>query len=119
MEQKQKPRVLVLDADMVPALTISRSLSHRNCVVDVASDTINPLISYSNSVNAVFQYPDPLAVPDLFVQWLLEHTQNTHYDLVIPVTERSLVALSEHRGLLSDVRLAMPSTSWRARPSSP
>ena len=108
MEQKQKPRVLVLDADMVPALTISRSLSHRNCVVDVASDTINPLIRYSNSVNAVFQYPDPLAVPELFVQWLLEHTRNTYYDLVIPVTERSLVALSEHRGLLSHIRLAMP-----------
>lgn len=108
MEQKQKPRVLVLDADMVPALTISRSLSRRSCVVDVASDTINPLIGYSNSVNAVFQYPDPLAVPDMFVAWLLEHAQNTHYDLVIPVTERTLVALSDRREQLSHIRLAMP-----------
>jgi protein-tyrosine-phosphatase/predicted ATP-grasp superfamily ATP-dependent carboligase len=111
MEHKQKPRVLVLDADMVPALTISRSLSHRHCIVDVASDTLRPLISYSNSVNAVFQYPDPLAEPDLFVAWLLEHVANTRYDLVIPVTERSLVVLSERRAQLSHVRIAMPATA--------
>jgi protein-tyrosine-phosphatase/predicted ATP-grasp superfamily ATP-dependent carboligase len=111
MEHKQKPRVLVLDADMVPALTISRSLSHRHCIVDVASDTLRPLISYSNSVNAVFQYPDPLAEPDLFVAWLLEHAHNTRYDLVIPVTERSLVVLSERRDQLSHVRIAMPAAA--------
>lgn len=108
MEQRQKIRVLVLDADMVPSLTISRSLSRRGCVVDVAGYTLKPLIIYSNSVNAVFQYPDPLAAPESFVEWLLEHTRKTHYDLVIPVTERSLLALSDFRERLSHIRIAMP-----------
>lgn len=108
MKGQKKPRVLVLDADMVPSLTISRSLAHRGCRVAVASHTPKPLSSYSNAVRAVFQYPDPLALPEEFVEWMLEHTSGDRYDLVIPVTERTLVALSDRRDRLSHIRIAMP-----------
>ncbi len=108
MKDNHKRRILVLDADMVPALTISRSLSRRRCVVDVASHTSRPLSSYSNAVSSCFQYPDPLLSPDAFVEWLLEHVDARHYDLVIPVTERTLVALSTRRDLLRELKIAMP-----------
>ena len=111
MKRVNKPRVLVLDADLVPCLSISRSLARRGCVVDAASHTLRPLSRYSNTVNAVFQYPDPMAAPEAFIDWLLEHVRTTAYDLIIPVTERTLVALSDRRERLSHVKIAMPEVS--------
>lgn len=111
MKRDSKPRVLVLDADLVPCLSISRSLSDRECIVDTASHALRPLTRYSNAVNAVFQYPDPLATPEAFVDWLLEHVRTTHYDLVIPVTERTLVVLSDRRESVSHINIAMPAAS--------
>ncbi len=108
MKSDQKPRILVLDADMVPALTISRSLSRRHCLVDVASHTSRPLSSFSNTVNSFLQYPDPLSATDQFVEWLSEHGCRNYYDLVIPVTERTLVPLSRSRDRLQHVKIAMP-----------
>ena len=108
MKRESKPRVLVLDADLVPCLTIARSLSARHCIVDTASHTLRPLSRYSNAVNAIFQYPDPLAAPEAFVDWLIEHVLTEHYDLVIPVTERTLVVLSDRRERLTHINIAMP-----------
>lgn len=108
MKPKANLQILILDADMVPALTISRSLSRRHCVVNVGSHTAKPLSSFSNSVNTYFQYPDPLADTDAFISWLVEHLQNHYYDLVIPVTERTLVALSKRRELFANTKIAMP-----------
>ena len=108
MKSDQKPRILVLDADMVPTLTISRSLSRRRCLVDVASHTARPLSSFSNTVRSLLQYPDPLLATDQFVEWLSEHCYRKHYDLVIPVTERTLVPLSRSRDRLQHVKIAMP-----------
>jgi len=106
--ERGNTRVLVLDADMVPALTISRSLSGRQCVVDAASHVARPLCSFSRSVNSYFRYPDPLANAEAFAAWLLEHVSLHDYDLVIPVTERTLVALSNRRERFTHVKLAMP-----------
>jgi protein-tyrosine-phosphatase/predicted ATP-grasp superfamily ATP-dependent carboligase len=106
----RKHRILVLDADMVPALTIARALSRRACVVDVASHTSRPLSSYSNAVSACHQYPDPLISPEAFVAWLIEHVDSRHYDLVIPVTERTLIALSARRALVHGINVAMPTS---------
>ena len=98
----------MLDADMVPALTVSRSLSRRSCLVDVAGHTPAPLSSYSNTVNAFLQYPDPLGATDQFVEWIRTHGNREHYDLVIPVTERTMVPLSRCRDRLQAVKIAMP-----------
>jgi protein-tyrosine-phosphatase/predicted ATP-grasp superfamily ATP-dependent carboligase len=104
----QKLKVLVLDADMIPSLTIARSLARRQCDIDVASHLVKPLTSYSNTVRTHFQYPDPLVSGDAFVEWLLSHLDAHHYDLVIPVTERLLVPLSRNRDRLQHVKIAMP-----------
>jgi len=102
-------RILVLDADMVPALTIARSLLQRKCRVAVASHAESPLAGYSRGVQAVYRYPDPLADTAGFLAWLAEHCSSRHYDLVIPVTERSLSPLSSSRERFANVKIAMPS----------
>ena len=102
-------RVLVLDADMVPALTIARSLRQRDCRVDVASHVEWPITRHSRCVEDCFQYPDPLADTPGFLRFLAEHCRRVSYDLVIPVTERSLVPISNERECFEHVRVAMPS----------
>lgn len=102
-------RVLVLDGDMVPALAIARSLYARGVCVDVASHVPKPLVAYSRSVERVCDCPNPLTQTELFIEWLQQHCQAQHYDLVIPVTERSLVPISNLREKLAPIPIAMPS----------
>ncbi len=108
MKRKQKiKRILVLDADMVSALTIARSLAARYFVVDIASAKAAPIAAYSNSVAAHFQYPDPLLNEEAFLAWLQEHIHHAPYALVIPVTERSLVPLAHARDRFQETCLAI------------
>lgn len=100
-------RILVLDGDMVSALTIARSLAARHYVVNTASPKAAPLVAYSNAVNANYRYPDPLVDETAFLEWLLKHLDQEKYELVIPVTERSLVPLAKHRSVFSHARMAM------------
>jgi len=102
-------RILVLDADMVPSLTIARSLSRRGCIIDTGSHTKRPLTGYSRCIEDVFSYPNPLAETEEFVTWVVQHTKANHYDLVIPVTERTLIPLSMYRERFEHVVVAMPS----------
>jgi protein-tyrosine-phosphatase/predicted ATP-grasp superfamily ATP-dependent carboligase len=108
MKSGSNRRILVLDADMVPALTIARSLSRRGCEVTVASHTSRPLSSFSNAVRACLQYPDPLSATEAFIEWLLAHLRTVSYELVIPVTERTLLAISNRRAQFSHQKIAMP-----------
>ncbi len=103
-----QPRVLVLDGDMVPALTIARSLRRRGCRVDSGSHVDRPLVGSSRAIAALHDYPNPLTEPDGFVDWLARHARDEHYDLIIPVTERTLAPLSRCRERLGDLRVAMP-----------
>jgi protein-tyrosine-phosphatase/predicted ATP-grasp superfamily ATP-dependent carboligase len=100
-------RVLILDADLVPALTVARSLAKKGCRVEVASHVERPIGGYSRVVSAVHRYPDPLTSADDFVDWVIACTRESQYDLVIPVTERTLVPLGGRRGELAGVRVAM------------
>lgn len=109
--RRPHPRILVLDADQVPALTIARSLARRRYLVDVASAYASPIAAFSNTVCGKFRYPDPLLAEEAFVRWLADHQALQAYDLVIPVTERSLVPLSKHRDRLHGVRIAMAETA--------
>jgi len=101
-------QVLVLDADMVPALTIARSLARRGCEVDTGGHTDKPITGFSRAIRSLYTYPDPLSDTESFVQWLGRHTRDVNYDLIIPVTERTLTPLSRHSADFSHVRIAMP-----------
>lgn len=100
-------RILVLDADLAPALAVARSLLARHYLVDVASSTSAPIACYSRGVANGWRYPDPLQDEDLFLNWLQTHLTTVQYELIIPVTERTLVPLSAHRRRFAHVRIAM------------
>jgi protein-tyrosine-phosphatase/predicted ATP-grasp superfamily ATP-dependent carboligase len=105
---ERRGRVLVLDADLVPALTIARSLARRGLTVEVASAIERPLAGASRYAERVLRYPDPLTAEGDFLDWVGERLAGGTYDLTIPATERSLVPLHRHRDRLAGGRVALP-----------
>lgn len=85
--------VLVLDGDMTPALTITRSLARRGLEVDIASHIEKPLASYSRMSANTLIYPDPLTKKQDFLTWCRATMAENKYQLIIPVTERTLVPM--------------------------
>lgn len=86
-------KVLVLDADMTPALAVVRSLGRLGLSVDTASHALPAIAQHSRFANHHRQYPDPLSMPDAFNAWVCEQIEHQGYRLVFPVTERSATAL--------------------------
>ncbi len=87
-------RVLILDAEFPSALTILRSLSHQGIHCDIASAQSKPISQFSRFAKQTFLYPDPLADTQAFIDAICSLLQQHHYDLIIPVTERTLIPLS-------------------------
>ncbi len=108
MQADSSRRVLVLDADTAPALSVVRSLRRQGLQVEIGSAVEQPICQYSRGIAAHFMYPDPMTAEVDFIAWIKQRMAAANYDLVIPVTERSLVPLSRHRGLLDAARLALP-----------
>ena len=104
-------RVLVLDADLVPALAITRSLHRYGLTVDVASATAYSIAGYSSATHTSFRYPDPLTEEENFIAWLADRISAGAYSLVIPVTERTLVPIASHRARFGATQLAIASDS--------
>ncbi len=102
----RKP-VLVLDADLPPALTISRSLHRRGIKVEIASHEARPLAGFSRTISAKHRYPDPLEHEYDFIEWVAEQLASERYSLIVPVTERTVTPLLRHRKGLADACLAM------------
>lgn len=107
----QRRTVLVLDGDQASALAVVRSLGRRSIEVHVASDAASPLAGCSRHARRCLRYPDPMHDEAGFVDWLVERLAGPEYALVIPVTERSLVAMLRHRHRLDDRRVAMAPTA--------
>ncbi|MBT0960584.1 arsenate reductase/protein-tyrosine-phosphatase family protein [Denitromonas iodatirespirans] len=103
-------RILVLDADLAPALSVARSLKEIGLVVDVASHVDKPLTGYSRVIDACRVYPDPLLHPDAFIAWMHDVTEAGRYALIIPVTERTLSPLLRQRERVDDRHIAMAPT---------
>lgn len=101
-------RVLVLDGDMTPALTVVRSLAQAGRQVDVASAELNPIAGYSRHARQRLHYPDPLRQATEFIDWLRAVQSQHAYQLIVPVTERSVMPMFEHRAQLTDLPLALP-----------
>lgn len=85
--------VLVLDADMTPALAVTRSLGRIGLVVDVAAHEQQTLARSSRYARRQLLYPDPLHAGDAFLEWMRVQLECGQYNLVIPVTERTATAL--------------------------
>lgn len=101
-------KVLVLDADLAPALAVVRSLARHGLEIDVASHAENPLAGYSRHARSRLRYPDPMQAPLPFIDWLNSHASGSAYDLIIPVTERTAVPLFRHRDQAGNLPVALP-----------
>lgn len=101
------PSVLVLDADQSSALAIVRSLGRKGLEVHVASADAAPLCARSRHAAAVHRYPDPLTREADFVEWLEQATRAQRFELVIPVTERTVVPLMKARQRFAPSLLAL------------
>lgn len=102
-------KILVLDADLPPALAVVRSLAHLGLHVDIASHIDKPLAGYSRHARLRLRYPDPMQSPKAFIDWLNTHASGDAYELIIPVTERTVVPLMRHRDQVQAARIALPS----------
>lgn len=101
-------KILVLDADLPPALTVVRSLARLGLQVDIASHIDRPLAGYSRHAGLRLRYPDPMLEPYAFIDWLNTRSANNAYELVVPVTERTAVPLSRHRDRVNTACIALP-----------
>lgn len=87
-------RVLVLDADFPACLTIIRSLTVKNILCDIASSADAPISGFSRYANNNYHYPDPLNALDSFIDFIVALLETNQYDLIIPITERTLIPLA-------------------------
>ena len=107
--------VLVLDADQPAALAVLRSLARQGLRVEVASTDTRAIARRSRHASACWCHPDPLADAGGFVQWLQDHLQVHRYALVIPLTERTVVPLSQQRNRFSPGLIAVADTEALAQ----
>jgi protein-tyrosine-phosphatase/biotin carboxylase len=86
-------RILVLDGDMIPALSAVRALGRLSIEVNVASSAPDAIASYSRYCRTTLIYPDPLTQEAEFLAWCADLLERNIYQLIFPITERTVVPL--------------------------
>ena len=93
-------QVLVLDADQLSTLAVVRSLGRHGCVVTAAAASPHAIAFQSRYASQHLIYPDPLQQHRAFLEWLTNTLTNHSFDLMIPVTDRSIVPILTIRNAL-------------------
>ncbi len=101
-------KVLILDGDIVPALSVARSLGRYGLEVTVASPLPDTLARWSRHVAHTVDCPDPMRDEAAFVAWLVRIARQAGYALVVPVSERTARPCFRHRHELDGLPLALP-----------
>lgn len=99
MKKQPNQKVLVLDGNEFSTLAIVRSLGRKNLQVTVASERgdLKPIAHYSRYARDNFLYANPLFEPEQFVADVLEQIKNNSFDLLIPVTDKTVIPLAKHK----------------------
>ena len=110
MSPDKRPRtVLVTDADRGSALSIVRSLGRRGWRVIAAGHDPASIGFRSRYASERLVYPAPERAPAAFVDCLLAAASRLQVDLIIPVTDATILPLHEERDRFRAVcRIAMP-----------
>ncbi len=93
-------QVLVLDADQLSTLAVVRSLGRHGCAVTAAAASPHAIAFQSRYASQRLIYPDPLQQYRAFLEWLTNTLTNHSFDLMIPVTDRSIVPILTIRNAL-------------------
>ncbi|WP_413577664.1 ATP-grasp domain-containing protein [Bdellovibrio sp. HCB290] len=107
MMARSEKNILILDGDMVSSLAIVRSLALKGWNVHVASPVEHGIASTSRFVKSKMIHPDPLKSEKDFLLWCEFALSGDRFDLIIPVTERTLVPLMKLRQHPQAKKLAM------------
>ncbi|MDD5276194.1 MAG: ATP-grasp domain-containing protein [Methylovulum sp.] len=99
MTKEPNQKVLVLDGNELSTLSIVRSLGRKNLNVTVASERNSgePIAGYSKYAKDVFLYANPLANQQEFVAELIDYIKCNSFDLLIPVTDKTVIPLAKHK----------------------
>jgi len=90
-------RVLVTDASERAALAVIRSLGRRGVKV-VAADSVGFNAGFlSKYCSKAFIYPSPLKDKTKFINSMLRFVKNGDFELLIPITDLTMVPIVEHR----------------------
>lgn len=98
-------RILVLDANQRSALAATRSLGKHSVEVFTAEETPSALAGTSRFSKQHFTYPSPRMYPDEFIATLSQLTKEQHIDVLMPMTELTVMLLIMHKASFHDVRI--------------
>jgi predicted ATP-grasp superfamily ATP-dependent carboligase len=103
-------RVLVLDGNENQAVASVRSLAAAGCEVHVGADTAWSKAGWSRFAHRRFTYASPQQSAAAFLASILAEIRRVRGALVLPMTERSTLPLSEHRDEVTAAggRLVLP-----------
>ena len=106
---KQRPRVLVTDAEARSVLAVCRGLAAAGYSVSTVADERCAPGHWSRFSKERITMPGAQVDSEDYVRRLSEVVRRGSYDMVIPGTERSLLPISEHRALIEPhARLGLP-----------
>ena len=94
-------RVLVTDGRTLSALAIARSLGSKGIRVDCGDTSARTITSFSKFVSESIVYPSPAESQSDFVACLLERAKKRQYDLIVPTSDETALALAKHSAALS------------------
>jgi predicted ATP-grasp superfamily ATP-dependent carboligase len=103
-------RVLLLDGQVNPAVTAVRSLGRAGHRVEVGSSGTWSKAGWSRYASESFVYPSADENAGKFAAAIAARAGRENGTLVLPITEKTVMALSEHRALIEDAggRMVMP-----------
>jgi predicted ATP-grasp superfamily ATP-dependent carboligase len=96
-------KVLVTDGRALSSLAIARSLGAAGIDVHVCDDFRGTLSSFSTHVSDAKVHPLIADDPTAFIEWVVDLCKQEQYDLVIPIRDETLAALSSHRDAIMEV----------------
>ncbi len=105
--------ILVLDGNENQAVACVRSLARAGHSVVVGSTFSWSKAGWSRYANGRYTYPSPERDPLAFVKHIVSELERHPESLILPMTELSMLPLSEHRDLILSAggKLVMPSHS--------
>jgi predicted ATP-grasp superfamily ATP-dependent carboligase len=104
-------RVLILDANQRSALAATRSLGRQGLFVVTADETVGTLAGASKFCREKGCYPSPVAHPMEFLEGVAAQCAAFKIDLLLPMTDRTVPLILQHRDRLPGVRIPFVSPS--------
>jgi len=102
-------KVIVTDSSERAALAVIRSLGSKGVDVVATDSTKFNVGFFSKYISCGFVYPSPLKNKEKFVNAMLHFVKNGDFDLLIPITDFTMIPILEHRDEFENyVRVAVP-----------